>query len=685
MLSTYSDGHRRRRGVVALVALTATIALSSAVGAHAEDPADPTAVAADTTPPPAPEATPPAGTYSTPQSVSLASEPEAVIHFTTDGSDPTTASPAYVEPIAVSSSQTIKALAVDAAGNQSAVASHEYSIIPPDTTPPPAPEATPPAGAYSTSLSVGLASEPGASIHYTTDGSEPTIASPTYGEPITVSSSQTIKALAIDAAGNQSAIASHAYTIPPPRPAYRNAVLAPGQGLVSYWRLQETAGTTAADAKTTNAGSYRNGVLLGQTSGLPSDAGGRSVMLDGLNDYINVPDSGSLDTGDVFTLEAWVRRTNTSNAIQTIFAKGSRSYLLRFDANRLKLARGGSGDIAAATVTTTDTAGFHHVVATKSGATVRLYIDGVDRTGAVNNRTISNTSTALNIGRDTDNRRYFPGYVDEAAVYNRALTATVVRRHYEAGIAVAGTPGPEPPPTPPASKLIFSDDFDGAAGAAPNPAKWVAMNWCDKWGSLSCNTNRPQNVALDGAGNLRVSAIRENWNDAYGNSGTWTSGRLETQSKFSFTYGAIMGRIKVPAGQGLWPSFWTTSWNKTGWPPTGEIDMMEALGHEPGVYYCSIHGANSSNPHVNYMFTYRSPFSLAADFHVYEARWEPGVVDFYLDGKLCGTSYTFDLKPFSPQQVLVGMGVGGSWPGNPDATTPSPAEMLVDWVRVYAP
>jgi beta-glucanase (GH16 family) len=601
MLPTHSDGQCRRRGVVALVALTATIALSSAVGARAEDPVDPTTVPADTTPPPTPEATPPAGTYSTPQSVSLVSEPDAVIHYTTDGSDPTTASPTYGEPIAVSSSQTIKALAVDPAGNQSAVASHAYTIVPP----------------------------------------------------------------------------------------YRDAVLA-GQGLVSYWRFEETAGTTAADAKSTNPGSYRNGVLLGQPSGLPSDAGGKSIKLDGVNDYVYVPDRASLDTGDVFTLEAWVRRTSTSTARQTIFAKGSRSYLLHFDSNRLKLARAGSGDVASATVTTTDTAGFHHVVATKSGPTVKLYIDGVDRTGTVTNRTISNTSTALNIGRDTDGRRYFPGYVDEAAVYNRALTAAEVIKHYEAGIASgAGDPAPDPEPPPPSppphTKLAFSDDFEGSAGAAPDSTKWVAMNWCDRWGSLSCNTNRPQNVALDGAGNLRVRAIRENYTDPYGNTGTWTTGRLETQSKFSFTYGTVKGRIKVPAGRGLWPSFWTTSWNKTGWPATGEIDVMEFLGHEPEVSYCSVHGANSSGQHVTTTISYRSPVSLAADFHVYEARWDPGQVDFFVDGQRCGTISTVDMKTFSPQQVLVGMAVGGSWPGSPDATTPSPAEMLVDWVRVYVP
>jgi beta-glucanase (GH16 family) len=243
---------------------------------------------------------------------------------------------------------------------------------------------------------------------------------------------------------------------------------------------------------------------------------------------------------------------------------------------------------------------------------------------------------------------------------------------------------PSQPPSEP-GPLIFSDDFEGSAGNAPNPAKWVAMNWCDRWGSLSCNTNRTRNVALDGAGNLRVTAIREAWTDDYGNRGSWTSARVETQNKFKFTYGTLKARIKVPAGRGLWPSFWTTSYTKTGWPATGEIDVMEALGHEPRVYYCSVHGANGSGGHTPTTIRHTSADSLATGFHVYEAQWTQSQVRFYLDGDHCGTISTSGLKPFSAQQVLVGMAVGGGWPGNPDGSTPNSADMLVDWVRVYAP
>jgi beta-glucanase (GH16 family) len=226
----------------------------------------------------------------------------------------------------------------------------------------------------------------------------------------------------------------------------------------------------------------------------------------------------------------------------------------------------------------------------------------------------------------------------------------------------------------------FSDEFDGPAGGAPDSAKWTAINQCDNWGSVSCNTDRAENVQLDGTGNLLVRAIREDWTDPYGSTGTWTTARLETQNKFSFTYGTMKARIKVPAGQGLWPSFWTNG--QTGWPATGEIDAMELLGNQPSVYYCAVHGADSQGQHVGKQSSYTSPGSLADDSHVYEAQWTPTQVAFYVDGTPCGAASTTGMQTFAAQQLLVGMAVGGSWPGSPDDSTPSPADMLVDWVQV---
>jgi beta-glucanase (GH16 family) len=233
-------------------------------------------------------------------------------------------------------------------------------------------------------------------------------------------------------------------------------------------------------------------------------------------------------------------------------------------------------------------------------------------------------------------------------------------------------------------RLIFVDRFRGGRGHRPNRRKWVPMNWCDEWGSLSCNTARRRNASLTGRGNLRITAIRQRWRDGHGNSGSWTSARLETQHKFSFRFGTLAARIKVPAGRGLWPSFWTTSATKSGWPATGEIDVMELLGHDPRTSYCSLHGASPAGLHLARTETYRHRRSLSRRFHVYAARWRPHRVTFYVDGRRCGAIGTLSIQPILPQQVLVGMAVGGSWPGPPAPSTPRRAHMFVDWVRVYA-
>jgi beta-glucanase (GH16 family) len=112
---------------------------------------------------------------------------------------------------------------------------------------------------------------------------------------------------------------------------------------------------------------------------------------------------------------------------------------------------------------------------------------------------------------------------------------------------------------------------------------------------------------------------------------------------------------------------------------------MELLGHDPRTSYCSVHGAiPHSGLHLARTKDYRQPRSLARRFHVYAARWRPHRITFYVDGRRCGSIGTLRMLPIQRQQVLVGMAVGGSWPGPPGPSTPTPAHMLVDWVRVYA-
>jgi len=163
----------------------------------------------DTVAPNSPTALPAGGVYNETKNVSLSAEANATIYYTIDSTDPTTSSTVYTSPISISATVTLRAIAVDAAGNVSTIMVEVYTI---DTTPPAAPVASPAGGSYTSAQSISLSAESGAAIRYTLDGSTPTVASALYSSVIAISSSKTLKAIALDAAGNVSPIMSEVYT-----------------------------------------------------------------------------------------------------------------------------------------------------------------------------------------------------------------------------------------------------------------------------------------------------------------------------------------------------------------------------------------------------------------------------------------------------------------------------------------
>ncbi|MDQ2939059.1 MAG: LamG domain-containing protein, partial [Actinomycetota bacterium] len=212
--------------------------------------------------------------------------------------------------------------------------------------------------------------------------------------------------------------------------AYRDAVL--DRSPVSYWRLGESSGTTATDETGVNNGTYQNSPTLNQPGAIAGNQN-TAVTFDGSTGYVNVPDSASLDLGDQLTIEAWVKRA-ANGANHRIVSKGTGAYALRLGSNnKLELLKEWSSVIVGSTTTITDT-NWHHVAATKNGATAKLYIDGVDVTGTVTNATLVNTADNLAIGREQPSgTEDFNGTVDEVALYNSALSATQVKLHYDAG------------------------------------------------------------------------------------------------------------------------------------------------------------------------------------------------------------------------------------------------------------
>ena len=234
-------------------------------------------------------------------------------------------------------------------------------------------------------------------------------------------------------------------------------------------------------------------------------------------------------------------------------------------------------------------------------------------------------------------------------------------------------------------RLVWQDEFEGPAGQLPDAAKWQFDVGTD-WGNaqLEYDTDRPENVSLDGEGNLAITARQEPYLGQ-----DYTSGRIKTQNLFERTGGRFEARIRLPRGQGLWPAFWLlgADIDEVGWPTCGEIDVMEYRGQEPSVVHGSVHGPGYSAGNAVTRRFYLTDSTFDADFHVFTVVWRGDAIDWYVDGERFQTVTSSDVSgewAFDhPFFILLNVAVGGGFVGPPDATTTFPQTMLVDWVRVY--
>ncbi|MFE4173868.1 discoidin domain-containing protein [Streptomyces sp. NPDC056909] len=267
-----------------------------------------------------------------------------------------------------------------------------------------------------------------------------------------------------------------------------------------------------------------------------------------------------------------------------------------------------------------------------------------------------------------------------------------------------GAPIPAPPlPSDPANppRLVWSDEFDGAAGSRPDASKWRADPGTGPNNELEYYTDH-RNAALDGAGHLVMEARKEATagsscpRDPLSGSTTcqYTSARMNTGATFQFTYGRVEARIKVPKGNGLWPAFWMMGGDfLTGrpWPYNGEIDIVEVLGKDVKTAYSTVHA-----PAYNGGGGIGSPYKLPGnadfsdDFHTWTADWNSKGITYSLDGRVVFSldkdqveqtrgPWIFD----HPHYMILNLAVGGDWPGPTDSSTPFPSRMLVDYVRVF--
>ncbi|WP_379136191.1 RICIN domain-containing protein [Paenibacillus sp. sgz500958] len=230
--------------------------------------------------------------------------------------------------------------------------------------------------------------------------------------------------------------------------------------------------------------------------------------------------------------------------------------------------------------------------------------------------------------------------------------------------------------------LVWSDEFNGTS---LNTSNWTAEigTGSSGWGNneLQYYTNRTQNLQVTG-GNLAITALKE----SYGGM-NYTSARIKTQGLKSFTYGKMEARIKLPSGQGLWPAFWMLGDNintpNVGWPKCGEIDIMERVNNN-----ASINGTVHWDANGHAEFGRVSGNLDFSQFHTYSVEWDANYIRWFVDGvqfnEILIQNGTGNTEEFQKSFfLLLNLAVGGNWPGSPDGSTQFPAQMLVDYVRVY--
>ena len=237
----------------------------------------------------------------------------------------------------------------------------------------------------------------------------------------------------------------------------------------------------------------------------------------------------------------------------------------------------------------------------------------------------------------------------------------------------------------PGMTKVWSDEFNPKT---LNTGNWTIETGGGGWGNneLEYYTGNPKNLFLTG-GYLVIEAREETVG-----SNKYTSARIKTQNKKTFTYGRIDIRAKLPKGQGVWPALWMLGNNITqqgfGWPACGEIDIMELLGQEPKKTYATVHWgvAGGSHSYIGGNFTLATG-DFYSSFHVFSLQWDDSKMTFLVDDVPfytatkadIGTNYPFD-KPFF---FIFNVAVGGNWPGNPNSSTKFPQRMIVDYVRVF--
>lgn len=236
-------------------------------------------------------------------------------------------------------------------------------------------------------------------------------------------------------------------------------------------------------------------------------------------------------------------------------------------------------------------------------------------------------------------------------------------------------------------ELVWSDEFNYTG--TPDTSKWnYDLGGNNGWGNNEQQyyTNHEKNVRVEN-GNLIVEAHKDSLEGK-----PYTSSRIVSKKKGDWKHARIEVRAKLPRGKGTWPAIWMlpTEWKYGPWPASGEIDIMEHVGYDPGV----VHGTIHTEAYNHIKQTQKEGKITIADaqdsFHIYTIDWTTEKIAFEVDGKVYHT-VTRDPKddfkgwPFDePFYLIMNIAVGGNWGGRQGIDESIwPQRMEVDYVRVY--
>lgn len=260
----------------------------------------------------------------------------------------------------------------------------------------------------------------------------------------------------------------------------------------------------------------------------------------------------------------------------------------------------------------------------------------------------------------------------------------------------------EPPednnPLPSPSKeweLVWSDEFDYTG--LPDPSRWSYEEGFVRNNEKQYYTKaRSENISVNN-GMLVITGRKEQYpNAAYKPGSTewktkdefafYTSACLVTKGKFSWTYGKVEVKARLPKGKGVWPAIWTLGNNvwEVGWPRCDEIDIMEHVGFEPNTIHTNIHYEKATDGQYATQMKSRDFTGISTNFHLYSMEWDESKIVILVDGIAVNT---FDIRLAGsifkkPQYLLLNLALGGDWGGEIDDSI-FPVEYEIDYVRIY--